>query len=64
MVDQNDIRIVGHLREEVDAEQLALAIVEFLPLLHRASREQIEVIGEEIRRRLDDAAKGRTEPAA
>jgi hypothetical protein len=64
MVDPNRIRIETHLREEVDTEQLALALLDLLPLLDRATRDQLEIVGGEIRRRMDEAAKDKTEPAA
>lgn len=64
MVDPSRIRIEAHLREEVDAEQLALALLDLLPLLDGATRDQLEIVGGEIRRRMDEAAKGKSEPAA
>lgn len=63
-IDPNDIRIHAELRDEPDAEQLALAIIDLLPLLDRATREQLEIVGGEIHQRMAEAAKGRTEPAA
>lgn len=64
MVDPARIRIEAHLREEIDAEQLASALLDLLPLLDRATRDQLEVVGGEIRRRMNEASEGRTEPAA
>ncbi len=63
-IDPNDIHIHAEMRDEPDAEQLALAILDLLPLLGRPTRDQLEIVGGEIRRRLAEAAKGRTEPAA
>lgn len=61
-IDPNDIHIHAELREEPDAEQLALAIIDLLPLLDRATREQLEIVGDEIRRRMAKEAKAHPEP--
>lgn len=60
-IDPNDIHIHAELREEPDAEQLALAIIDLLPLLDRATREQLEIVGDEIRRRMANEAKAHPE---
>lgn len=64
MVDPSRIRIEAHVREDFDAEQLASALLDLLPLLGKATRDQLEIVGGEIQRRMAEAAKGRTEPAA
>lgn len=64
MVDPNHIRIEAHLREEIDEEKLALALLDLLPLLDTATRDELEIVGGEIRRLIDGASIDRTEPAA
>lgn len=64
MVDRSRIRIEAEVREEIDADAVALALLDLLPLLDRATREQLAVVGREIRLRMEEAAKDRTEPAA
>lgn len=64
MVDPSRVRIEAEVREEIDADGVALALLDLLPLLDKATRDQLEIVGREIRQRMEEAAKNRTEPAA
>ena len=47
------IRITQERRKDIDADGLAQALLDLLPLLDRATRDQLAIVGAQIRERLD-----------
>lgn len=60
----NHIRIYEHRRDEIDAEALALALLDLLPLLDESTRTSFTEAGDVIRARLSGSGEAPPESAA
>lgn len=57
-VDPASINIEAHVRDEIDTEALARALIDVVPLLDAETQEKLQVEGAKILKQMEDKSSG------